>query len=506
MDQFPPEDMSAGYPLPSRSSMSAASSASFYRQDLPPRLAPGGELAAAASEAANQPAPIACGPVLQQLLAEECSASTARALEPHASVLLNLVDLLIGSTSGEAAVGEASFRALLRFMEVTMGQLNHFRAKAERYEQTCTALQFQLQQEREGRNEDGFKAAISAREQQQVLQAERQLRGELEARLRSLDSQLAYSSGIHNRQAMELQSMTRCFAEAEIGLESKLREEVRRQEDLLKEEHRREVERLEGELERRAAAARSSDASASRELEAERSASAAHREEAARLEAALGPWRALIAARMPCVVELSRFLCEESRELAQVTLPTRAWVPVLALEWPPHTPLEIALTWPAVAAGGTFALLSALCEGQLAPDALELTACCVDGRWIGALHGEVEASRLAALLAFQALRPDVAIRAACRVVPMRRPLLPKGVLEMDPSRRHAAPVGGPRGVPANGLVTPPGPETGDEDRIRSLIRGCPLEREVLLALCYVRAAHPEAIQRPQPQPLRPLQA
>ena len=35
----------------------------------------------------------------------------------------------------------------------------------------------------------------------------------------------------------------------------------------------------------------------------------------------------------------------------------------------------------------------------------------------------------------------------------------------------------------------------DEDRIRSLLRGCPIEREMLSALCYVRAAHPEALQK-----------
>lgn len=85
---------------------------------------------------------------------------------------------------------------------------------------------------------------------------------------------------------------------------------------------------------------------------------------------------------------------------------------------------------------------------------------------------------------------------------MKRPLLPKGVLELDPDRRQVPPVGND-GFATGSLLTSlrvrqPRPDANDEDRLRALVRGCPLEREVLAALFYVRAVHPEALQRVPP--------
>lgn len=177
-------------------------------------------------------------------------------------------------------------------------------------------------------------------------------------------------------------------------------------------------------------------------------------------------------------------------------------MPVLALEWPPNTELGVALDWHTLAAGGFFDLLSRLCTGETEPESLELTVCCMDGRWIAALHGEVEAPRLAALAAFQALRPDIPLFAYCRVVPMKRPLLPRGLLELDRRRRSTPPVGTSAAAARGTVATSPGVD--DEARFRSFLRGCPLEREVLAGLSYVRAAHPESLLRAQQVPLSPV--
>merc|ERR1712232_775882 len=102
-----------------------------------------------------------------------------------------------------------------------------------------------------------------------------------------------------------------------------------------------------------------------------------------------------------------------------------------------------------------------------------------------------------------ALRLDLPVAATCRVVPMKKPLLPKGVLELDPQRRHGAPVGVPAAASAPTWRMEQTAGHTAEDRLRTLLRGCPIEREVLSALCYVRAAHPEALSRvPQPSLLQ----
>ena len=94
-------------------------------------------------------------------------------------------------------------------------------------------------------------------------------------------------------------------------------------------------------------------------------------------------------------------------------------LPVFVLEWPPssHAP-DVVPGWRSIACGGALGLLGRLCSGQLTPldGELELTACFTDGRWFGALQ-PAEPNKLAALVAFQALRLDSVISARCRLVP-----------------------------------------------------------------------------------------
>ena len=173
-------------------------------------------------------------------------------------------------------------------------------------------------------------------------------------------------------------------------MEKNLRTEVRRQEELLQSKHQAELEHLRRGLEGRVGHKHKLQQSTAHDLDQERNTASALREETVRLEASLEPWRLLIAARIPCVLELVNFLHTVAPELQHLAYPTKINMPVLALEWPPHTELDTSLTWTSVAGdGGALHLLSRLCSGEIAPQELELTACCVDGRWIGALHGDV---------------------------------------------------------------------------------------------------------------------
>merc|ERR1712061_123304 len=80
--------------------------------------------------------------------------------------------------------------------------------------------------------------------QNQALEAERRARANLEAHIRSLSSQVSYSSEMHQRQASELQAMTQYFAEVEVGMETRLRAEVARQQELLAVEHAQQIKQL----------------------------------------------------------------------------------------------------------------------------------------------------------------------------------------------------------------------------------------------------------------------
>lgn len=449
------------------------------------------------------PHPVAA---LRQLLATECDEQTSRLLlQDHTAVLMNLAEVAM-----RTPVGEAGLREFLRFISRVHVRAGEDRVAREHAEWHCEALRRQLHSEREGRNADGFRLALGAMGQNKALEAERQARCSLEAQLRSMGSRLAYTEEQHQRQAHELQLMNRCFAEAEVGMEEKLRVEVQRQQELLEAGHQRAMDYLRAQCEQKIREARQAEVAARGTADQERSGAAACRDQTAQLDFALEPFRALQAARLQCVIELTRFLHKTGPALLDQALPTQASVPVLALEWPPHTELHAALEWRSLDEHGFFGLLSQLCRGELRPELLELTVCCVEGRWLGALHGDAEAPRLAALLAFQALRPDVMVSAHCRVVPMKKALLPRGVLELSPAVRSSAPVG--EGRVRGGQTGPswkvdlhprPSPTVAadaDEARLRSVLRGCPLEREVLSALCYVRAAYPDALSRPPPPP------
>lgn len=395
--------------------------------------------------------------------------------------------------------GDTRLRDFLHFIDALQVQRSEAMAAAEMARNSCENLRVQLHNEREGRNAEGFRAAMGAMGHSKALEVERQARQDLEVQVRDLQAKLMYFSECHQRQQHELYGMTHSFAEAELSMEASLRAEVQRQVKMCEAEHQKALEEMRNDCERRLHEVRKAEESTRGKLEQERSTTADLRSETRKGEMALQPWRILLAAHLPCITELVRFLSESTAELENIQMPQRARLPVLALEWPPNTPLDASMSWPPLRPDGFFGLLEGLCTGHMQPEELELTACSVDGRWIGALHGETEAPRLAALLAFQALRLDLPVVASCRVVPMKRSLLPRGILELHPERRSVASVGG---TPAK-QRQPPHPERADEERLRSVLRGCPLEQELLSALCYVRAAHPEALQRPLPPPLMP---
>merc|ERR1711976_160289 len=109
-----------------------------------------------------------------------------------------------------------------------------------------------------------------------------------------------------------------------------------------------------------------------------------------------------------------------------------------------------------------------------------------DGRWIagvGTINSHEDAPKLAALLMFQALRLDLTVAATCRVMPLRKQLMPPGIFELDPNRRSTPMVGADR-VPSNAVPRP----VADEALLRALLRGYPQEQQLMSALQYVNAA------------------
>mmetsp|Transcript_71407 Transcript_71407/g.187202 ORF Transcript_71407/g.187202 Transcript_71407/m.187202 type:complete len:494 (-) Transcript_71407:32-1513(-) len=438
---------------------------------------------------------------LRRLIAEECDESAAHALGRYASVLTNLAE-----SSLRTPTGEKSLRDFVHFVGSTHSELAEIRAAYDAVGQHCEELRRHLDREHDGRMQDGFRMAVGAMGYDQALQAERQARTHLEAQLHSLQSRLTYSTEQQQRQAFEFRSVMRTVAEAEVEMEERLRAEVGRQTDMIKSSHGEAVRRLQAEHEQKFKEAQRAERALRRELEQEQAGAEVLRGEAETLDRALEPLRTLHSARAPVILDLIHFLSDEGPELLKSSLPCRARVPVLALEWPPNTELDTTPSWTNCTHEGVLSLLHRLCQGELKPEDVQVTACCVDGRWIGGLHGHEEAPRLAALLMFQGLRPDITVLANARVVPMKRPLLPRGVLELDPKKRSAAPVGphrirpggpGASGPAWNVSVRPqpdPAPdEYSDEGQLRLMLKGCPMERDLLSALCYVRAAMPEAL-------------
>lgn len=440
-----------------------------------------------------------------RILSDECDEDTTAKLKTHSQVLVNATDAALRSPHGEKAL-----RNFFRFVGVVSLELAEERAVNERLRENCEVLRRQLLAERDGRNAEGFRLAVGAINQKNCFEKERQANVNLQSRLESFRSQMTYSFHQQQRQTAEFLMMRKTLADVELDMEQRLRDEVFRQQELAKEGHKTAMDHLRNQCEQKLLQARRAESMMKTEMQQEHAAAVALRDERAKLETALEPLRLLRATHCTAILDMTRFLEEESTEIQSQFLPRRCQVPVLALEWPLMTSLDTSISWENMTSKGMYGLFHALCTGDLRLDSecLEITACCVNGRWLGALHGEVEVPRLAALLLYQGLRPDINVRASCRVVPMKPSLVPKGVLELDPARRSAAPVGvgrvmemesNPRWtVPVHPRAAiPVGPEA-DEALLRSFLVGSPMERELISALSYVRAIHPDALRRAQP--------
>lgn len=403
-------------------------------------------------------------------------------------MLLNVCDTMLRSPAGDLSV-----RGFLRFVDGLIRQLGDATSAAEHAKKHSEQLVYHLSQEREGRNSQGFSSALRAKEQHHQLEQERQARAAVEAELHSLRSKLAYSSSLQHKQLGELQGLSYCFAEAEIAQETSLRSEIRRQEDFFKAERDQAIAWMKSDCEKHVTESRRAQGVTLSELEEERATTSALREENGRLEHALSPWRTLLTARTPCVLELVRFLSEDASGLVPDAYPSRARLPVLAIEWLPETHINTSAEWPNLMNAGVYGFLDQLCTGDLRPEDVELTIWHVDGRWLNGM--ETEAPQLAALLAFQAFRPDISVAPCCRIVPMKRHALPRNILKLDPAKRSLPSMGSKerRGV---GVPRP----SSDEAMLRQVLRGCPMERDLLSALCYVHAANPEALRRNCPTP------
>jgi len=309
--------------------------------------------------------------------------------------------------------------------------------------------------------------------------------------LQKLTSRLAESAELHRRQVGMLQTATHSLAHAEHGMEAARVAEAERQ-AWLSHQHHQTVYLLAS----KAALAQDAVEAARAELREQRDVAAGFQAQCSRLKQDLRPWELLKSAKSPYALELARFLHDEAPLLAQQAPPHKVRIPVLALEWPPGVHLDASLCWRNLQPRGFSGLLHRLCAGELQPDdeELELTVCAFsDTRWVGALESESEAPRLAALLAYQALRLDLGAAAVCRVVPMKRSLW-SGLMSIEPRQsRSTPPVGvGAVGSPKRTTASVGGAKHHQRDEVallREVLRGCPFEQELASALgraqrCY----------------------
>merc|ERR1711972_565437 len=101
-------------------------------------------------------------------------------------------------------------------------------------------------------------------------------------------------------------------------------------------------------------------------------------------------------------------------------------IPVVALRWRPGAGINTTPTWPAVQSG-LYCYFHQLQTGALLPKDVELTVCCVDGRWFCAR--EEEDYKFGALLFYQVLHRDMLVECTCRVGSVHALLdIPKGDL------------------------------------------------------------------------------
>lgn len=443
-------------------------------------------------------------------LVRECSPLTVKALEPHAALLLNMSEV----AAERMPAGVPGFLKFMRFLDDICVQLVNAQAIAHSAESRCARLLLDVQRLRQNRATDLYMASMQATHR--AMDAEQQARATLHQELESVSQQFRASQQRHA-------AAINTWQQTEQGLRAALDAEVLRRAQTQRSSDDQELLRYQ--LQRSTGA----ETCANQALQRERSELSALRLEMAKLDIeAVQPWRSLVAAGLGCILELARFLCFEAPALsASVAAAPQsgkgsqqpAMLPVLAIEWasrgswgahkggnaatvssssseepadkgPPAAapgPELCALNWGSVAPNGAFGLLARLCSGELRPtdDELSLTVTHVEGRWLGPLDGALESARLAALVAFQALRLDLPVYATCRIVPTPVALR-EAVKALEPARRC---------VPAVGLVDGDGripavrhqPSTSEAVLI-AVLQGAPFEREARAALRAIHVA------------------
>jgi len=414
---------------------------------------------------------------LRELLVHDCREDTLRMLVPHEGLLLHLVD-----ASLQTPIGLAAFRSFLY-------DVNQLHASIAELKQQCADLTQRWTEAMEGQSIEGELCVrtLEQRERERLAkEAERHSRIKLEADVQRLFAKLGEASEMQRRQCDILQTATQSFAQSDYNLRRALHIEVENQAALnarLLADHRSAIEHLSAEALR----AKGGEQFARAHLEKEKVRSAQLRVEVERLRSAIRPWEAVQAARLPCILEVARFLSDVAPDIVRSSEPGRVVLPVLALEWAPDARLDVSIAWRGVTPNGFFGILSRLCVGELRSDSaeMELTVGHSGGRLFGALDAPLEAPRLAALLAFQALRLDTPVMAACNIRPMP-PALYSLLQQLAPKARSTPLVGAGTQRARAAYVQPQG---SAEAILRGLLRGCPLEQPLLAALQEAHVAH-----------------
>lgn len=437
--------------------------------------------------------PYACGVVpppspaaLRDLLLVECTVGTVQSLEPYIGFLLNLNDALSRSPS-EAA----SFHAFLRFIDCLHVNESKARIALAQSNRRCQELEWHLRQALEGRAGDGFRSAIQRGEVTMTLQAERQqrasdfqVRSALIAQVQALEAKLEHGLDAQRQQMAAMEAQSQSFTQAMHKADADLALEKQRQ-ARLNSEHCHVVAGLNEEIKGLTHALtdmRAAEESTRARLQEETGWVIDLQKRLAQSDEALDPWRTLQSIRVSPFVDVVEFYRKRPPKVVGGATHQQLMLPVFCLEWLPGFELDLNPRWQTACASGAFGLLGRLCSGELVPqdEELYISVCHVDGRWLGAVGGDMEAHRLVALFAFQALRLDVTVHATCRLV------APQFPMNFDQKQRSTPAIGKDRRVAPAPLT--PGP-TSVESTLRALLRGCPLERQLLTVLKGVHGAH-----------------
>lgn len=398
-------------------------------------------------------APSFQGPdTLHSLLASECGEEAQQMLSAHHKVLMNFAD-----ASLRTPTGVSSFCRFLQEVDALHRELTRLRLRSQQLERRVQELS----------------AGQSA---------EHQARCAAEAQAQRARQELSGATQAHRHELHAMQQTTQSFTRADHSVRVSLSAEAYRQSrmnshfasELASEAQQR--KQMLDHLEVSAHRARQDQLSYQRALEEERAHSAQLQLEIDSFKKLLFPWEEQEREAFGSAAAASHALAA----------PQWARLPVFALRWLPHTLLDSDITWSSVGHAGLFGLMSRLCSGDLTPEdgELQLSVYHVKGQLFCPVDGPREASRLAALLAFQALRRDTDVIAVCQLRPIPQALSRQ--LEHMSWQGRGAPAAGVGSTRLKSSYVQP---DSAEALLRGLLRGCPWEKALLEGLHDVRPAH-----------------